>query len=170
MLLYILFWIFNGLYYTLLYYFWTNLLTQGPVHIAVFLPISVFRRKGISNGVQTEWNLRESYFWNRIFTEDLEYTRGNEGGGHEGPGRPQWGRRASHPRGPPLAPPVPSFLLYISMYPENIEATEKILIPPPQPFVPMRSHLGACSGAPPEGGSTTECFYINTIASTMSCE
>ena len=34
--------------------FGTNLLTQGPVQIAVFLPISVFRRKGISNGVQTE--------------------------------------------------------------------------------------------------------------------
>src|SRR6187401_78146 len=33
-------------------YFGTNLLTQGPVQIAVFLPISVFRRKGISNGVQ----------------------------------------------------------------------------------------------------------------------
>ena len=33
--------------------FWTNLLTGGPAHIVVFLPISVFRRKGISNGVQT---------------------------------------------------------------------------------------------------------------------
>ena len=29
--------------------FGTNLLTQGPVKIAVFLPISVFHRKGISN-------------------------------------------------------------------------------------------------------------------------
>ena len=34
--------------------FGTNLLTGGPTKIAVFLPISVFRRKGISNGVQTE--------------------------------------------------------------------------------------------------------------------
>ena len=33
--------------------FGTNLLTAGPTQIAVFLPISVFRRKGISNGVQT---------------------------------------------------------------------------------------------------------------------
>ena len=32
--------------------FGTTLLTQGPWHIDVFLPISVFRRKGISNGVQ----------------------------------------------------------------------------------------------------------------------
>ena len=32
--------------------FGTNLLTKGPVQIAVFLPISVFRRKGISNGMK----------------------------------------------------------------------------------------------------------------------
>ena len=52
--------------------FGTNLLTQGPVQIAVFLPISVFRRKGISNGVQTEWNFRERDFWNKRDPEDLE--------------------------------------------------------------------------------------------------
>ena len=34
--------------------FGTNLLTEGLLQIAVFLPISVFRRKGISNGIQTE--------------------------------------------------------------------------------------------------------------------
>ena len=50
----------------------TNLLTQGPVQIAVFLPISVFRRKEISNGIQTEWNLRERDFWNKRDPEDLE--------------------------------------------------------------------------------------------------
>ena len=32
--------------------FGTNLLTKGPVQIAVFLPISVFPRKGISNGMK----------------------------------------------------------------------------------------------------------------------
>ena len=52
--------------------FGTNLLTQGPVQIAVFLPISMFRRKGISNGIQMEWNLRESYFWNKRDPGDLE--------------------------------------------------------------------------------------------------
>ena len=52
--------------------FGTNLLTQGLVQIAVFLPISVFRGKGISNGIQTEWNLQESYFWNKRNPEDLE--------------------------------------------------------------------------------------------------
>ena len=52
--------------------FGTNLLIGGPVQIAVFLPISVFHRKGISNGVQTELNLRESYFWNGSNQGDLE--------------------------------------------------------------------------------------------------
>ena len=65
MLYYILFWTLLGFIIHFYIIFGTNLLTGGPAQIAVFLPISVFRRKGISNGVQTEWNLRESYFWNR---------------------------------------------------------------------------------------------------------
>ena len=74
------------------------------------------------------------------------------------------------PRAPPDAPPTYSFLLYIPTYPRTIGTGAKNLIPPPQPSVSMRSHLGACSGAPPEGASTTEGFYINTIASLMKCE
>ena len=50
MLLYYLFWMFNGLYIHFYIIFGTNLLTGGPAQIAVFLPISVFRRKGISDG------------------------------------------------------------------------------------------------------------------------
>ena len=40
--------------FTLHFYsiFGTNLLTGGPAQIAVFLPILVFRRKGISNGAK----------------------------------------------------------------------------------------------------------------------
>ena len=72
MLYYILFWMFNGLYYTLLYYFGINLLTGGPAQNCCFLPISEFRRKRISNRVQTEWNLRERDFRNKRDLEDLE--------------------------------------------------------------------------------------------------
>ena len=75
--------------------FGTNLLTKGPVQIAVFLPISVFHRKGISNGVQTEWNLRESYFWNKRDPGDLEWTSRKQRGGHEA------GRRAQGVGAPP---------------------------------------------------------------------
>jgi hypothetical protein len=63
-----------------------------------------------------------------------------------------------------------SFLLYISMYPQTIKYEAKTLIPLLQLSVSTRSYLGACSGAPPEGASTMEGFYINTIASPMKCE
>ena len=85
-------------------------------------------------------------------------------------GAPTPPRRALHPRGAHVAPPTYFFLLYIPMYPKNIIYRAKTLFPPPQPSVPVRSHLGAFSGAPPEGALITEGFYINTIASPMMCE
>ena len=54
--------------------FGTDLLTGGPAHIAVLLPVSVFRRKWISNGVQTEWNLRQRDFLEEYDPRDLEST------------------------------------------------------------------------------------------------
>ena len=56
------------------------------------------------------------------------------------------------PRGPLSAPPTYSFLLYIHTYPQTIRIGVKTLIPPPQLSVSTRSHLGACSGTPPEEG------------------
>ena len=47
--------------------FGTNLLTGGPAQVCSFLPISVFRRKGISNEVQMERNL-----WQRDFLEEYD--------------------------------------------------------------------------------------------------
>ena len=78
-------------------------------------------------------------------------------------------RRALHPHGAHVAPPT-YFLLYIPTYLGNIRYGAKTLFPPPQPSVPMRSHLGAFFGAPPKGALITEGFYINTIASPMMCE
>ena len=63
-----------------------------------------------------------------------------------------------------LLPPIYTYV------PQTIRYGAKNLIPPPQPSVPVRSHLGACSEAPPEGASIMEGFYINTIASPMMCE
>ena len=83
--------------------FGTNLLTKGSVQIVVFLPISVFRRKGISNGVQTEWNLQERDFWKKCDPEDLEWTSRNNRGGHEAGGAPT-------PLGAPSTLVGPSFL------------------------------------------------------------
>ena len=53
--------------------FGTNLLTGGLAHIVVLLPVSVFRRKGISNRVQTERNLRQRDFWEDYDPGDLEF-------------------------------------------------------------------------------------------------
>ena len=146
--------------------FGTSLLTGGPAQIVVLLPILVFRRKRISNGVQTEWNLRERDFWNKRDLEDLEWTSSNQRGGHEAGGAPT-------PLGAPytlVAPPTYFFLLYIPTYPQTIEGHHENLILQPQPSVPVRSHLGAFSGVLPEGALITEGFYINTIASPMMCE
>ena len=52
-----------------------------------FLPISVFRRKGISNGVQMEQNLCEDLFWNKRNPRDLEWTSRKQRGDHEVGGR-----------------------------------------------------------------------------------
>ena len=91
-------------------------------------------------------------------------------GAHEAGGRALGGWARPHPHGPLAAPPTYFFLLYISIYPKNIQEHHETLFSPPQPSVPVRSHLGAFPGAPPEGESITEGFYINTIASVMKCE
>ena len=83
--------------------FGTNLLTQSPVPVSVFSLVSVFRRKGISNGVQAEWNLRERDFWNEHDPGDLEYKPGKLRGVQE------IGGRANPPRRAPCL--VPSSLL-----------------------------------------------------------
>ena len=65
MLLYYPFWMFMGFILHIYIIFGTNLLTGGPARIAVFLPISVFQRKGISNGTKPSgaWFLERT--WSR---------------------------------------------------------------------------------------------------------
>ena len=124
MLLYYLFRMFMGFILHIYIIFGTKLLTGGPACIAVFLPIWLFRRKGISNGVQTEWNLRERDFWNERDLEDLDPTSRKQPGRHEVGGAPT-PRRALHPRGPPVAPPTYSFLLYVPTYPKRSKTEPK---------------------------------------------
>ena len=110
--------------------FGTNLLTGGPAHIAILLPVSVFRRKGISNGVQTEWNLWDRNFWNERDPEDLECKSRSNRGGQEIGGRvhPLWACPLSP--GPHRRPPTYFFLLYIPTYPENIQEHHETQFPP----------------------------------------
>ena len=116
---------------------------------------------------QTERNLREHRFWNKRNPGDLEWTSRKQRGSHEvgvraqgvGAPPPSWAPRSSIDV---LLSPI-----YILLYPKNIQGNHETTFPPPQPYVPMRSHLGASSGDLPEGDSITEGFYINTITSLM---
>ena len=80
---------------------------------------------------------------------------------------PYWARPLS--RGPLEHLPADFFRLYILLYPRNIREPRNHFLPP-QPSVPVRSHLGAFSGDLPEAESITEGFYINTIAYLMKRE
>ena len=77
-----------GLFIHFYIIFGTNLLTGGPAQNCCFLPISEFRRKRTSNGVQMEWNLRERDFLNEQDPGDLDPTPRSARGGHESGGRP----------------------------------------------------------------------------------
>ena len=83
MLLYYPFWMFMGFILHIYIIFGTNLLTGGPARIVIFLPISVFWRKEISNGVQMQWNLRERDFWNERDPKSLECKSRSTRGPHE---------------------------------------------------------------------------------------
>ena len=68
--------------------FGTNLLTGGPVQIVVFLPISVFLRKGISNGMKPLGELFLEQTWSRGLGVDVKKEV-----------RSPWGREARLPPG-----------------------------------------------------------------------
>ena len=87
MLLYLLFWTILGFIFHFYIIFGTNLLTGGPAQNCCFLPISVFRGNRISNGVQTEWNLRDRDFPTERDPGDLDPTPRSARVGHEGGGR-----------------------------------------------------------------------------------
>ena len=71
----------------------------------------------------------------------------------------------------PLLLHRPTSSSYISPHtPPNLQEHHENLIPLPQPSVPERSHLGAFSGAPPEGALIMEGLYINSMASPVMCE
>ena len=124
--------------------FGTNLLTGGPTQIAVFCLFQCSKGKEY----QTESKQNETFgsiifgtTWSRRLGVDVKQSTR----------RPRGRGRALHPHGPLVAPPTYFFLLYIPTYPQTIRTGAKTLFPPPQPSVPVRSHLGAFSGVLLEG-------------------
>ena len=170
MLLYYLFWMFMGFILHIYIIFGTNLLTGGPAHIAVFLPISVFWRKGISNGVQMEWNLREHDFWNERDLEDLECKPRSSQGVHEGGGRAHPYRARPYLVGPSGGHRHTSSSYIYLRTPKTSREPPKKYFHHRNLLYPRDPILEPSSVAPPEGESTTEGFYIKTIAPPMSCE
>ena len=164
MLYYLLFWTLLGFIIHFYIIFGTNLLTEGPAqNCYIFAYFRVSKKRNIKrspNGMKPSG----TWFLGRLWSGRLgPYVKKERR-------KPRGRGRALHPRGPHVAPPTYFFLLYIPTYPQTTRYGAKTLIPPPQPSVPTRSHLGACSGAPPKRASITEGFYINTIASPMKCE
>ena len=110
MLLYILFCMFNGLYYTLLYYFGTNLLTGGLAQIAVFCLFQCFAEKEY----QTE-SKRNETFGNVIFGTNVIHRtwsgrqETNEEATRQGARPTPWARPLSRARrgDPPDVIPTP---------------------------------------------------------------
>ena len=151
--------------------FGTNLLTGGPAQNCCFFAyFRVSQKKNIKrspNGMKPSGTWFSHRTWSRRLGPYVKTQKR----------RPRGRGAPTHPSGAAstLVGPLllnrctPSSYIYLRT-PKLPETEPKNLIPPPQPFVPVRSHLGACSGAPPEGASITEGFYINTIAPLMKCE
>ena len=154
MLFYYLFWMIMGFIIHFYITFGTNLLTRGPAHIAVLLPVSVFRRKGISNGVQTEWNLWQRYFWEENHPGDLEFMSEDPWGGQEIGDAPPTGC-APLSRGPLEHLPTDFFRLYSPTYPKNIHKEDRSGVPPPQASVATKNLSRVHSGTLPEGEPIT---------------
>ena len=149
--------------------FGTNLLTGGLAQIAVFCLFQCFAEKEYlmeskrnetfrnviftTNVIQRTWSLRKAI--------NEESTRQGVRLPPQARPPPSWGPCCSTDA---LFPPIYTYV------PQTIRYGAKTLFPPPQPSVPVRSHLGAFFGAPPEGALITEGFYFNTIASPMMCE
>ena len=167
MLYYLFFWTILGFIFHFYIIFGTNLLTEAQPRIVVFCLFQCFGE----TEYQTE-SKRNETFGNMIFSSDkTQETWTFRQESHEAVMRVEGAPRARPlPRGPLEAPPTYFFLPYISTYPQTIGDGAKNLIPPPQLSVSTRSHLGACSGAPLEGASITEGFYIIIQAPPMKCE
>ena len=136
--------------------FGTNLLTGGPTQICCFMPISVFRGKGISDGVKTERNQLEKLFLEGKQPRELGVHVRGDTGCPRGWGRAHPPPRARPlPRGAPVAPPTYPFHPYIPTYPKTFKTENRSGVPPPQASVATKNQSGPCSGTLPEGDPIT---------------
>ena len=104
--------------------FGTNLLTQGPMQIAVFCLFQCFAEKEYqTKSKQSETFGRVIFGTNAIQETWSERQGSNEEATRQGARLPPG--RALHPRGPLIAPPTYFFLLYKSTHPQTSRGTTK---------------------------------------------
>ena len=154
MLYYLLLWAILGFIIHFYITFGTNLLTGGPTQICCFMPISVFRGKGISDGVKTEQNQLEKLFLEGKQPRELGVHVRGDTGCPRGWGHAPLGR-APLPRGAPVAPPTYPLHPYIPTYPKTSRREDRSGVPPPQASVASKNLSGALPGALPEGDPIT---------------
>ena len=153
-----LFWAILGF---IIHFYGTNLLTGGPAQICCFIPISVFWRKGISDGVETERNQLEKLFLEGNTPDGLGPHVRRYGSSPRGWGARPPPRAHPLPRGAPVAPLTCFFCLYNSTYPKTSGTQDRSGVPPPEAFVATKSQSGPCSGTLPEGGSLTGDHHLH---------
>ena len=119
------------------------------------MPISVFRGKGISDGVKTERNQLEKLFLEGKQPRELGvHVRGDKGC-PRGWGSPSPPGRTPLPRGAPVAPPTYPLHPFILTYPKTSRTEDRSGVPPPQASVATKNQLGPYSGTLPEGDPIT---------------
>ena len=151
MLCYLLFWAILGFIIHFYIIFGTNLLTGGPAQICCFMPILVFRGKGISDGVKMERNQLEKLILEGNPPDRLGvHVRGV-------PGCPRGWRARPLPREPPGGPATDPLHPYIPTYPKTSRTEDRSAGPPPQASVTTKNQSGPCSGTLPEGDPITGC-------------
>ena len=134
MLYYLLFRAILGFIFHFYIIFGTNLLTGGPAQICCFMPISVFWRKGISDGVKMEWNQLEKLFLEGNTPDGLgphvkEGTRCSRGWG-----APPLGR-APLSRGALVAPLTYLLHPYIPTWPKTSKTKNRLGVTLPEASV-----------------------------------
>ena len=127
--------------------------TNLPSQICCFMPISVFRGKGISDGVKTERNQLEKLILEGNQPDGLGVHARGVPGCPRGWRAPPWARPL--PRGAPVAPPTYPLHPYIPTYPKTSRTEDRSGVPPLQASVATKNQSGPCSSTLPDGGSLT---------------
>ena len=169
MLLHYLFWRSMGFILHFYIIFGTNLLTGGTTQIAIFCLFQCFAEKEYQTKSKRNETFGRVIFGTNVIQGTWSGRQAtNEEATRQGARLPPWAHPPTSwaPYGSTdvLLPPI-----YIHVSP-NIQEHHENLIPPPQPSVPKRSHLGAFSEAPSEGALITEGLYINSMDPPMMCE